>query len=184
MFASFRRIDLWFEITAFLLIAFFCLGAWMTRPEKIYSLRKEIDQNQLFQDNLIEARLPKNWGEHFEQERLSTYWLTEEHPLIIDRLSSNNKLDRLNEGSLYFFYGLTLNQRSSQFSLSIGQKNFKTRSLSSIIPTGAAIWRDRLNNIGSPQEYPFIKISVNHPNAQSFLCEFTVYDAPGLALWQ
>lgn len=184
MFDWMRRAQNWLEPVALFLIAAFCLGAWLTRPEKLFSLREIIDQNKIAQNDLTEVRLPDNWSEYFHQEQLSAYGLMVDHPLIIERSSSSSKLHQLSEHGSYFFYALVLNQRPSQFSLSIGHDNFKPRSMSTEIPTGAAIWRDRLNNSGSSTEFSRIKISAINPIAKSYLCDFVIYDAPGLSIWQ
>lgn len=183
MFALKRRIDLGFELTAFSLIAAFCLCAWMARPEKIFSLRESIVQDSIAKDKRTEVTLPPSWSKLFGQEQLDAIRLSTDAPLLINRTTDDTYMDIKESGS-YFFYALALNQRPSQFSLAFGNTNFKTRSMSDLIPNGAAIWRDQFFDTGNIREASTMKISVINPEATSYLCEFVVFQAPGLDLWR
>ena len=183
MFAEKRRFDMVIELAAFILIAMFCLGAWITRPERIFSLREAMSKHVIDEDGFATVSLPPSWTKHFGQERLETYRLTNNYPLFLNRTGDGANID-INEEGPYFIYALALNQHPSQFSLAFGNTNFKTRSMSDLIPNGAAIWRDQFYDIGDIKETPTMKIAVMNPEARSYLCEFAVYQAPGLDLWR
>ncbi len=180
MFGRLKRLEAWLELTAFFLIALFCLGAWMTRPEKAYSLHTALYTNENEFDHMVSVNLPGTWAEHFDSDYLQSRRITPNEPLVFARDVDVS----INDTIPYVFYALSLNQTPSQFSLSIGKNTFKTRSMSSVIPPGAAIWRDRIDDFGSKDENSIITLSVITPNAKSFLCDFALYEAPGLALWQ
>ncbi|MBZ0256817.1 hypothetical protein K8I31_12195 [bacterium] len=183
MFAEKRRFDMVIELAAFILIAAFCLGAWITRPERIFSLRETISNHTTAEDEFTSVTLPPSWSKHFGGERIDAYRLTNNDPLFMNRTRDGANINIKEEGS-YFFYALALNQRPSQFSLAFGNTNFKTRSMSDLIPNGAAIWRDQFFDIGDIEETSTMKISAINPEAKSYLCEFAVFQASGLDLWR
>ncbi|MDX9755682.1 MAG: hypothetical protein RBU29_17080 [bacterium] len=183
------------EVLCFSLITVFCLGAWVTRPIKIYSLRDTMDSNQASSSPIrwinppeaVTITLPLEMQAHFQREHLSALRLAKDGETVTSmewRLDwDQTQNTSIPKSTGLFFYTVGVNQRPTQIEMRLSAASQTIRKRSPLIPAGGSIWRDRiamLENPGAPQSLFLVPVNTN---GKSFLCDVGFFRAPGLPFW-
>ncbi len=193
------------ELIAFLSITAFCLGAWLTAPQKIFSLRKSLENQPEFIKSIsnygefefVEVRLPTDFAEQYSTESLNALRLYQSLPPLNPNEKPGNKLVfdlhailehagiETNQPVALFFYMTGLNQRPSVYRAKIDVPDTIRDHLKAgpRIPSGGIIWRDSFSYIQNVPDNTKLTIDAFALDSKGYMCDFSLYSASGLLIW-
>ncbi len=183
------------ETVCFLLIAAFCFGAWLTAPRKIFSLREALDRSgeSNVNDSLsiddcewAEVNLPPDYFNHFNARRLNAVKIDRTNRLTLHLDSIVNLSGETRDRPLGLAYSaVCLNERPGQYRTSIRYPNTRRHYAkdSPRVPLGGTVLRNCFGWIDPVVPGTRLRVESVDPGTSGFLCDFTLYSAPGLTIW-
>lgn len=182
------------EITALICITLFCVGSWHTKPQSVFSLQDALRNNHsalLLQTELVSVNLPSSFAKHFQSSQLQALRLTNNAPnWMPSQLSTESITVNLsqcingNDSHLLIINLLSLHQQPTSYQIRIVSQNGKLlhQQSSGLLPAGEMMWRGQTGKIDLAQS-PLMHITTDQSGSKAFLCDVTIYDAPGMKFW-
>lgn len=182
------------EVISFCLITLFCFGAWFGKPQQVFSLHDETVETKhsiLIQPDIVSVNLPQRFTAHFSQQELNAVRMINDNPDWVSSTLSSKRIeidlttifDDQNR-HLLFCYLLSLHQEPTSYDVRVaypGGRVVNQRS-SGILPAGEMMWRDQIGMVDMSKD-SFLHLTTDHPGSKAYLCDFVIYDAPGMLFW-
>lgn len=183
-----------FEIICFCLIAVFCFGAWLGKPQKVVSLQESLSSTSaavMVQPDIIEVNLPPGFAAHFGQSKLNAVRMINDNPdWIASSLSPQNiDIDLSSvlgeqQDHVLFCYLLSLHQAPTSYDIRTVYPSGRVinQQSSGVLPEGEMMWRDQIGRVDLSKD-ALLHITTDHPGSKAYLCDVVIYDAPGMLFW-
>lgn len=183
------------ETISFCLITLFCFGAWFGKPQKVLSLHESLSSTSatvMIQPDIVEVNLPPGFAAQFDQPKMNAVRMVNDNPdWIASSLSPHNiDIDVTDvfddeQNHMLFCYLLSLHQSPTSYDIRVVYPSGRVlnQRSSGLLPEGEMMWRDQIGVVDLSRD-ALMHITTDHPGSKAFLCDFVIYDAPGMLFWE
>lgn len=183
-----------FEIICFCMIFLFCFGAWIYKPQKVLSLHQSLstaNATVMIQPDMVEVNLPPGFSTHFNQPKINAVRMINDNPdWIVSSLSPQNiDIDLIDvfddkQKHMLLCYLLSLHQTPTSYDIRVVNPSGRVinQRSSGLLPEGEMMWRDQIGVVDLSRD-ALLHITTDQPGSKAYLCDFVIYDAPGMLFW-